>query len=139
MPTVNLNDLEDAVTLVGDDWGEAEAWVSRDTGEVLLRTECDPPGAPPLPDDIAESDRYIEVPGSRDLDLGTPLVFRFVERDMPRDYDAVREMFHKKGAYRRFSDLVDRRNLRDKWHRFRDDETKAALRAWCAEHGLATK
>lgn len=137
MVTVDLDDLENAVILMDD--GDAEAWVCRDTGTVLLRTEWDPPDAPRLPDDIGASDRYIEVPAARELDLGAPLVFRFVEHAMPRDYDAVRSMFHKKGAYRRFSDLVDRRDLRDKWHEFRDNETKLALREWCADNGLHAK
>jgi hypothetical protein len=63
-------------------------------------------------------------------------VFRFVEDAMPQEYEQVRQIFRKKGAYGRFSKLLDSLGLRDNWHRFRDEQTAAALRAWCEENGF---
>jgi hypothetical protein len=64
------------------------------------------------------------------------LAYRFTEEHMPGDYDQVRALFRKSGAYGRVSDLVHKRGLRDAWHKFRDDETKAALHEWCEAKGL---
>ena len=55
---------------------------------------------------------------------------------MAQEYDRVRQMFRKPGAYARFGKLVDDRGLRDQWHRFRDEQTRAALANWCDENGL---
>ncbi|WP_167759871.1 UPF0158 family protein [Massilia horti] len=89
-----------------------------------------------LPEDNDESDRYVVIPGIRDFDLGQPLVFRFVDAKLPQHYKEVEEIFRKKDAYGRFSRLIDSLGMRDKWHRFREEQTEAALREWCAENGL---
>ena len=139
MTTVDVNELEDAVLMVSDPSHGAQAWVSLDTGTVYRRAEGFELEAEPLPEDIATSDRFAEVPGSCSLDLGQVLVFDFVEAEMPDEYDHVRRMFQRQAAYRHFNKLVDDRDLRDRWHAFRNERTVAALRAWCEEHGWQLK
>ncbi|HWJ94583.1 MAG TPA: hypothetical protein VNT33_07640 [Telluria sp.] len=134
MATIDLNELEDATIVVGTNG--AEAWACRATGRIFIRSDDLDPELEPLPDDIDTSDNYVQVPSQRDLDLGHDLAYRFTEEHMPGDYDQVRALFRKSGAYSRFADLVHKRGLRDTWHKFRDDETKAALREWCEENGL---
>jgi hypothetical protein len=136
MPTVNADDLETAVTLVSDQNYLSEAWVSRETGKVYVRTDEADPVMDEVPDDVEDDEQYVSVPDARSLDLGHTLVFNFVEAEMAPDYDQVRQMFRRSGAYGRFSRLVDNRGLRDQWHRFRNEQTRAALAAWCNENGL---
>ncbi|SFC31762.1 UPF0158 family protein [Massilia yuzhufengensis] len=136
MATVNLNELEDAVMMVSGSGDLAEAWVCLDTGAVHVRAEGIDPEEEALPDDIDTSERYVGVPDARSLDLGQAMVFAFVEAGMPGEYERVREMFRRKGAYRHFKDLVDKRGLTGKWHAFRDERTRAALREWCEDNGL---
>lgn len=135
MATVNLDDLENA-TMMADPRYNTEAWVCRETGKIFIRSDEIDVEDGPLPDDIDDADKYVEVPSQRDLDLGHALAFRFTEQHMSADEDQVRAMFRKSGAYGRFSDLVHKRGLRDAWHKFRDDQTRAALREWCEDNGL---
>jgi hypothetical protein len=135
MPAVDFDELENAMLMLGDISG-AEAWVSRKTGKTYVRSDMIDEEVEELPDDIDTSDEYVSLPSSRDLDLGQNLVFRFAEAEMPQDYEQVRQIFRSRGAYGRFSRLVESRRLRDKWHQFRDEQTEAALREWCEDNGL---
>src|ERR1700730_5811502 len=49
-----------------------------------------------LPEDVEDSDDYIGVPSKNDLDLGTNLVFSFVERELPDESDTVSDMFRRR-------------------------------------------
>lgn len=136
MPTVDANDLEDAVLIVSEPGTADEAWVSLDTGQVHIRSEQVDEELAPLPDDIGTSQRYVPVPHMGTLDLGLELVFDFADAAMEKDADRVRQMFKRSDAYRHFSELVEERGLTDRWHDFREAQTRAVLAGWCAEHGL---
>jgi hypothetical protein len=84
-----------------------------------------------LPNDIADEDNYIAIPDKRDLGLGKPLVLDFVSEFLPGDFDEVRYMFSKRGAYPKFKALLARRNAIDRWHDFQSKATDKALRDWC--------
>lgn len=133
MATVNAFDLENAMILMDDP--SSEAWVSLETGHVHIRSDL-VGELEPLPDDIGEEGHYIPVPGQHTLELGRALVIDFVQRHMPSDEDEVRQIFRRAGAYGRFSALVDKRGLRDRWHAFREQRTLDAMRAWCEQYGL---
>lgn len=134
MANVNADELENAMILM-DDPGSGEAWVCRTTGKVHMRSDMlDLPEA--VPDDVEDEDKYVPVPGLKQLDLGQALVSDFVTEHMPDAEDEVRGFFRRSGAYRRFSHLVDDRGLTDRWHAFRDERTRAAMREWCADNGL---
>lgn len=136
MPTVDANDLEDAVLIVSEPGTLDRAWVSLDTGQVHIRSEIVDEELAPLPDDIDTSQRYVPVPHMSALDLGLELVFDFADAAMPDDADRVRQMFKRSDAYRHFSELVEERGLTERWHDFREAQTLAVLAGWCAEHGL---
>lgn len=135
MVTVDAYELENAMILA-DEPGAGEAWVCPRTGKVYIRSDV-VGELEPLPANIDEEGRYIPVPGQRALDLGQALVFDFVRRQMPTDEDEVGRLFRRAGAYGRFSALVDRRGLRDRWHAFRDERTREAMRDWCEQQGLS--
>jgi hypothetical protein len=135
MPTIDLDDLENAMMLMGDTTDDAEAWVKRSTGVVYVRSDL-AGEEDDLPEDLGATDDYIAVPDARELDLGNELAFAFTRAEIPQHYERVREIFRKKGAYANFSRLLDASNVRDKWHKFRDEQTRQALRDWCREHGL---
>jgi hypothetical protein len=79
---------------------------------------------------------YWSVPHTRDLDLGSRLVFRFAAQRLPRHEDEVRDIFRRKGAYRAFHALIDRLGVRDDWYAFEAAETRAALLAWAEQEGI---
>jgi hypothetical protein len=137
MNTVDAGELEDAVLIVSEPGSSDEAWVSLDTGQVHIRSEMVDEELAPLPEDITTSGRYVPVPHMRTLDLGLELVFDFADAAMPEDADRVRQMFERADAYRHFSELVEERGLTDRWHDFREAQTRAVLAGWCEENGLA--
>jgi hypothetical protein len=136
MATVDVEDFEDAVLMVSEPGTSARAWVCRATGKVYVRSELVDAALAPVPQDIDDPERYVPVPDVRTLGLGLQLVFDFAKAAMPDDYEAVQQMFKRPGAYAAFSDLVDERGLDDRWHAFREAQTRAVMAGWCEENGL---
>ena len=60
----------------------------------------------------------------------------FAREFLPDDYDEVRHIFSRRGAYRRYKDLLVRRAALERWYDFSNKSEEAALREWCAENGI---
>ncbi len=138
MPIVSRVQLEDVVEWVSSDFLDNEAYICLRTGRIYWISGD--PGAideeEEIPEDIHDSDKYLPAPDKRELDLGNRLVFDFVRQFVPQRYDDVREMFRRKGAYRRFKDLLERQGLLEEWYRFSDEQEAKALAEWCEVEGL---
>jgi len=108
MPIVSRDELENTLEWVSSDFLDNEAYVCRKTGKIHWTS-----GDPGAVDDeyIHDSDKYLPVLDKRDLDLGHRLVFDFASQYLPQRYDDVRDMFRRKGAYRRFRNLHERQAL----------------------------
>jgi hypothetical protein len=89
-----------------------------------------------LPDDIDDDEKYVQIPHKRELDLGKPLVLAFPRQCLPDDFDEIRRIFSRKGAYARFKNLLVRRGAIDQWHEFESKAQDEALRAWCGLHSI---
>jgi hypothetical protein len=133
--SVSLSELVDALMFLGGGYEHA-AYVSLDTGEVHITGDEAMHGEFPLPDDLETSDRYLQLPDKRELGLGGDLALAFIEAAAPDDYDRVRGYFSSRGAYARFKDLLELRNLLDRWYAYEQEAEAEALRAWCAENDL---
>jgi hypothetical protein len=133
VPT-KLDDLEEALQFL-DAGGDTEAWLCRDTGVVHWHSE-EFDDFEPLPDDIDDAARYLALPDKRDLDLGKPLALEFARTQLPDCYEQVRAMFSHRGAYARFKDLLDRHDRLDTWHQWEMEQTRQALREWCADNSI---
>jgi hypothetical protein len=119
--------------------GQFEAFVCRRTGKIYLRTgdsdldELEDA----LPDDVEDDAKYVAIPGKRDLDLGKPLVLDFAREFLPDDFDEVRYMFSKRGAYQKFRALLHRRRgALERWYEFEAKATERALRQWCEDESI---
>jgi hypothetical protein len=134
---VSFRDLLDAFEAVGfsSGFGENAAYLCRETGKILLQFASDDDGEE-LPEDIEDEDKYIPIPDKRELDLGKPLALAFAREFLPDDCHKVREMFSRRGAYARFNDLLDYRNVRQQWYEYRDKAEEEALRAWCKDNSI---
>ena len=84
-----------------------------------------------MPDEIDDSEKYVQIPDKRELDLGKSLVLDFTRQFLPDDYNEVRQIFSRKGAYARVKDLFDRRGALDQWYDFEAKAEERALRTWC--------
>jgi hypothetical protein len=136
-PKLTYTELEDAHRWA--DGGDLSyvAWICRATGRIYLQDESGETGLDePLPEDIDDEARYVQVPDARDLDLGTALVFEFTAQCMPNAYDEVRQMFRKRGAYSRFRSLIERNGQLQAWYEFQEQATEKALRSWATENGF---
>jgi hypothetical protein len=136
MPTVKLDELENAAILVDDGEGSAKALVARDTGMIHLLNDDYMDEEAPLPGDFDAGDAYVSVPAASTLGLGRELMFRFAATHLAGERDRVRELFERGDGYDKFARLVEERGMLDSWYRFREEETRVALEGWCRQHGL---
>jgi uncharacterized protein UPF0158 len=115
---------------------EHDAYIGPDTGTIFWVSSMTGDLEDEVPDDFETSDRYIPVPHKNDLDVGRDLVLSFIERELPGEYDTVTGFFRSKGAYRRFKNLLEARNLLERWYSFEAAATEQALRSWCEANGI---
>jgi hypothetical protein len=116
-----------------------EGFVCRRTGKIYVRAGefGDPlPDEDELPEDLDENEQYIRLPSKREFDLGKPLVLKFAREFMPDDFDEVRRIFSRRGAYGNFKALLARRRALDHWHEFEQKAEEKALREWCSENKI---
>jgi hypothetical protein len=90
-----------------------------------------------IPEEIFEDDNCIEIPNKNDLNLGRNLVFEFIEQYLPSDFEQVRNIFRKKGAYGRYKDFFDKRGFLQKWYDFENSRQDETLREWCRENQIS--
>jgi hypothetical protein len=133
---VSFRDILDAFEFVSaGGLGEHQAYLCRQTGKIYWHSDFldspDDDSQDKLPADIDDGEAYVEIPDRRELDLGKPLVLDFTLRFLPDDYDEVRRIFSKRGAYSAFKFLLGQRNALDKWYAFETEASERALRQWC--------
>jgi len=115
---------------------EIEAYLDRETGAIYWQSDhTDLSDA--LPDDIGDADRYIAIPHKKDLGLGKTLALQFTAEYLPAQLDLVRQIFSHPGAYVSFKELLIAQEMLSKWHTYEQESCDAALRPWCADHGIA--
>jgi hypothetical protein len=138
MPTVRLDQLEDAMDWASCDFLVNEAYICRQTGRIYLI--AGDPGMideEEVPEDIHDGDKYLPVPDKRDLDLGNQLAFDFTSQYLAQHYDDVRDMFRRGGAYRRFKEFLEGKDMLEKWYVYSDEQAAKTLRDWCETQGLS--
>ena len=139
MPTVSLDQLQNAMEWASSDFLDNEAYICRQTGKIYWL--AGDPGMideeEEIPEDIHNGDRYLPVPDKRDLDLGNQLAFDFATRYLAQYSDYVRDMFRRQGAYRRFKDFLERKDMLEKWYAYSDEQAAKALEEWCEAAGLS--
>lgn len=135
-PSVNFDDLESALHWVSAAApSENAAYVSRETSRIFyssIRYDTDDD----LPEDVDDATLYCAVPHKNDLDLGRDLAYRYVEEKLPQEYRTVREYFHRRGAYARYKDLLERSGHLEAWYEYERSATESALLAWAEACGL---
>ncbi|WP_086999798.1 UPF0158 family protein [Rhizobium sullae] len=114
--------------------GENTAYLCKETGKIYLHSDW-ADDVEELPD-VEDSEKYIPIPEKRELDLGKRLVLKFARHHLPDDYNKVREIFSRAGAYARFKDLLEHRHAIDRWYAFEQEATEDALRTWCEDNDI---
>ena len=133
--SVSFSDLQRAFEFVSSGgMGENKAYLDRQSDKIYWHSEFGD-NDEELSDHI-DNEKYIAIPDKRELDLGKPLVLDFAREFLPDDYDEVRHIFSRRGAYRRYKDLLVRQGALERWYDFSNKAEEAALREWCAENGI---
>ena len=129
---VRFDDILSAFEFVSGD-GSNEALLCRRTGKVYWRSELAGVDdiADELPDGVEDDENYIAIPRKQVLGLGKALALDFAREFLPKDFDDVRTMFSKRGAYQKFRMLLIKRKVLDRWYDFESKATEQALREWC--------
>jgi hypothetical protein len=118
--------------------GMHQAILCRRTGKIYLHAEFsdleefnDEP-----PDDVEDDEKYIAIPGKKELGLAKPLALDFAREFLPKQFDEVRYIFSKRGAYHKFRALLIRTKTLDRWYAFESKATEQALREWCEDNSI---
>jgi hypothetical protein len=132
---ISFDDIENAFLFVSmDQKFMNNAYLCKETGQIFYTSEMY--DSDELPDDIEDPKKYIAIPHQNELELGKALVFEYVSKHLPSEFDQVESIFRKRGAYSRFKDLLDKKGYLDKWHKFEDERRRNALKQWCLENNI---
>jgi len=135
--TVRFDDIENAFMFVSMDQKHMNsACLCRKSGDVFYSSEMG--DSDELPEDIYDSEQYIEIPHKTDLNLGNVLAINFTSTHMPDHIQDVYSFFSGRGAYSKFKNLLDSNGLLDEWHSFEEKRQREALREWCKENNIKT-
>jgi hypothetical protein len=135
-PSVRLDDLESALQWVSAAGPfENAAYISRTTGQIFYSSSTHDT-EDEVPVDVDDASLYWSIPHKNDLDLGRTLAYRYVEEKLPQEYRTVQEIFHRRGAYARYKDLLQRSGHLESWYEYERSATESALLAWAEECGL---
>ena len=55
---------------------------------------------------------------------------------IPDDYDIVRQILRRRGAYARYKALLDQRGMLEEWFKMENSREEKAIREWCEENGI---
>lgn len=136
MLSVNFTEIRNAFEFVGSGSpSQHHAYIDKGTGAIywtssVLELEEE------VPHDFATSTNYIEVPHKNALKLGQGLPLFFIDQELPHEYNFVASLFRKRGAYRRFKDMLQYQGLLEKWYAFEERASDDALIAWCDENEI---
>lgn len=111
-----------------------EGYICKESGRTYFYSEFGD-NEEDLPDDIND-EKYLAIPSKNELNLGSNLAFIFVQEFLPTEYENVRSIFNRKGAYARFKFLLERVGKIENWYEFEEEHTKQRLREWCKAQGL---
>jgi len=136
--SIKFSDIEDAFFFVSSaSMYTNSAILCKESGKIFYQSDyLEEEAVDEIPEEISENENCIEIPHKNELDLGRNLVFEFVEEHLPGDFEQVKNIFRRKGAYGRYKDLLEERGLLKKWYDFENNRQTVALRAWCEDNKI---
>ena len=133
---MKYSDVENAYMFVSmSPPDEHYAYLNKETGETYYVSTLG--DSDELPGDLEENEKYISIPHKNNLNLGRDLVFDFIAANLPAEYEQVRRMFSKKGAYARLKELLEAKGQLEAWYEFEKKATEEALRGWCKKNDIS--
>lgn len=133
--TIKFSDILDLFELVnfGSPF-DHEGYICKESGKTYFYSELGD-NEEELPNDVND-EKYLAIPYKNELNLGNNLALDFTLEYLPTDYEKVRLIFNRKGAYARFKSLLESTDKIDEWYKFEAKRIEEALREWCTEQGV---
>jgi len=133
-----LDKIHDALMFVSSSgYGENSATFDKKTRKIYL---CSDMAGINEFEEFCESEYdeniHIEIPHKNDLDLGRNLVFEFVHNYSPEYENTVSQLFRRKGAYSKFKDFLDSKNILQLWYDFEKSREQKEIENWCRENDI---
>jgi hypothetical protein len=136
MSSVNYNELRNAFEFVSSDSPSVQnAYICLDTGEIFW-VSASVELEESVPDDVTTSTRYLAVPHKNELQLGQKMALDFINQALPGHYNTVASFFRKRGAYRRFKELLQAESMLEQWFAYEANACDEALRIWCDDNSI---
>jgi len=136
MLSVNFTEIRNAFEFVSSGSpSQHQAYIDKETGAIYWTSSVHDLEEE-VPPDLATSEKYLEVPHKNSLKLGQGLALSFIDQVLPHEYNFVASLFRKRGAYRRFKDMLQYQGLVEKWYAFEERASDDALIAWCQENEI---
>jgi hypothetical protein len=133
---VKYVDIENAFDFVNSDPYANEAVVIPSTGKIFYKSEyADIDDITPEISHLEDSE-YVAIPDKKILNIGSNLVFEFVEKNIPNEYNRIRRFFSRRGAYGNYKDFLDEIGKLELWYEFENTRTEQAIREWCADNNI---
>jgi len=130
-----FNDIEDAFLFSSGAFDGNTVYLCKETGRLYYVSDFGDSDED-LPEDLDDNEQYLVLPNKRDLDLGSHLARRFIEEHAAEFTNTVRDIFSRKGAYRRFKNFLIDKDMLDQWHAYENEQTAHALKTWCRDHEI---
>ena len=133
---ITIDTIENALMFTGDSTIDSQVYVSLKTGKTYYISDYVDDDEEETPEDLYESDEYIQLPTKQELDLSKNLALDFSNNHMPDYFNKVRQIFSSRGAYGRFKDLLEYHDKLDAWYDYETQATRKAIIDWCNIEGL---
>ena len=135
---VKLQKIIDALYEVNDD---NALYLDTEAGEIVLVYDGGVYGGGDgvedmTPDEIDDSERFIFLPSSFDLNNWQIMQNFIWSLDDARLQDRLNGAIHRSGAFRNFRNVVDEKGLTNEWYKFRDASYRDIATEWCKENAI---
>jgi hypothetical protein len=128
-----IDDIEWAIEFASSGFGDHEAYINLDTGEIYYIGDA---VEEPIPDDLYESDRYLLFPSKQDLDLGKRLALSFIAESIPDKLEFGYDIFSRRGAYAKFKTLLESKGKLESWYAYEVAALRRATIQWCRDNDV---
>ncbi len=135
---IDFNDIDDAVMFSSSDGNLSSAILDTESGNIYYISDLFDVEEE-LPEDIYENEKYIEIPNQKELGLGKPCAIAFVSEFLPDEIDRAYSIFSKRGAFSRFKDFIESKDLLSKWYDYQEKKRVEALKEWCEDNNIKLK
>ena len=137
---ISLREFHDVFKSINPWESDAEAFVRTDADGIVYVPSsmiADEEQRQAACDEMDEEGSWISFPDASELRLGKDVALRYAERFLSEnDYERVVDIFYRRGAFRRFKDLLDERGKLEEWYAFEEISELAALKEWLTEKDI---